>query len=418
MNKTHDAALAARQWLATQGWIARDAEAFRHLPPPQAAVWLGDLPAATGAVPTLEGAGWTLHPLQPGSQDQVSARWLDAHDGAQRAELLAGLPQPGDIDPGDAIEAAPFAWAHRALCRHGLRLRIGGQAGASGGPQQVVWLQLRHQPRSAVEAPLLVVEVLAGTHCVLVETHDKPASTGQPPLVQNLQVHLRLGQGASLQHLRVATPGAADRLAHHVHARLEQDARYEQASIGSGSSYHLQRSLIELQAEGAEARSAGLWLAAGTALEHQVRISHRAARTLSALDDLALASGPARMVLNARSLIAPGAAQADVHQRLTGIPTGGQPKLVLRPHLEVLHDQVQANHGATWGALPEDALFYARQRGLDERSARGLIVEGMADALMQRGFPDAAWLQALGIDALLRDAVAQHLAVGQEASHG
>jgi len=35
-------------------------------------------------------------------------------------------------------------------------------------------------------------------------------------------------------------------------------------------------------------------------------------------------------------------------------------------YLEILHDQVQATHGATWGALPEDALFYAQQRGIDE----------------------------------------------------
>ncbi|MBE0549056.1 MAG: SufBD protein, partial [Rubrivivax sp.] len=34
--------LAARNQLATRGWIARKAEAFRHLPPPAAAVWLGE----------------------------------------------------------------------------------------------------------------------------------------------------------------------------------------------------------------------------------------------------------------------------------------------------------------------------------------------------------------------------------------
>ena len=111
-------------------------------------------------------------------------------------------------------------------------------------------------------------------------------------------------------------------------------------------------------------------------------------------------------------------AQADVRQRLTGIPTGGQPKLVLRPHLEIHHDQVQAIHSATWGALSEEALFYARQRGLDERTARGLIVQGMASALLQRCFADDTLLDTLDIDALLRAAVARHLAPGQEAEHG
>lgn len=419
--------LAARHQLQTRGWISRKAEAFRHLPPPDAAVWLGDESgrAAPGCeAHPLTGAGWTLHPIGHSPQGRVDARWLDASDALQRAELWAGLSAPlgaGIADNADDRaegDAAPFSWAHRALCRHGLRLRIGGTPGAERGPREPVWLQLRHQPRRAVEAPMLVIEVLAGVHCVLVETHDRQSVACQQPVVQNLQAHIVLGDGATLQHLRIATPGAADHIAHHVHARLGRDAHYAQALVASGSSYHLQRNVIALQAEGAVARSAGLLLAADSALEHQVRLSHGAAGTISTIEDLALASGSARAVVNAHTRIAPGAAQADVRQRLTGIPTGGQPKLVLRPHLEIHHDQVQAIHSATWGALSEEALFYARQRGLDERTARGLIVQGMASALLQRCFADDTLLDTLDIDALLRAAVARHLAPGQEAEHG
>ncbi len=419
--------LAARHQLHTRGWIPRKAEAFRHLPPPDAAVWLGDETgqAAPGCeAHPLAGAGWTLHPIGHSPQGRVDARWLDAGDTLQHAELWTGLSAPlsagdsGNADDHAEGDAAPFAWAHRALCRQGLRLRIGGTLGADRGPSDTVWLQLRHQPRSAVEAPMLVIEVLAGVRCVLVEMHDCQPVACQQPVVQNLQAHVVLGEGATLQHLRIATPGAADRIAHHLYARLGQSAHYAQALIASGSSYHLQRNVIALQAEGAVARSAGLLLAADSALEHQVHLSHGAARTTSTIEDFALASGSARAVVNAHTRIAPGAAEADVRQRLTGIPTGGQPKLVLQPHLEIHHDQVQAIHSVTWGALSEEALFYARQRGLDERAARGLIVQGMASALLQRCFADDALREALDVDALLRAAVARHLAPGQEAEHG
>lgn len=417
--------LAARHQLHTRGWISRKAEAFRHLPPPDAAFWLGDetgLPAPGCDAHPLAGAGWTLHPIGHSPQGRVDARWLDAGDALQRAELWAGLSARSGDGDGEADDAAPFGWAHRALCRQGLRLRIGGASGAARGPSETVWLQLRHQPRSAVEAPMLVVEVLAGVHCVLVETHDREPVACQQAIVQNLQAHIVLGEGATLQHLRIATPGAADRVAHHLHARLGTGSRYSQALLASGSAYHLQRNVIALHAEGAVARSAGLLLAAEAVLEHQLRLSHGAARTTSAIEDLALASGSARAVVNAHTRIAPGAAQADVRQRLAGIPTGGQPKLVLRPHLEIHHDQVQASHSATWGALSEEALFYARQRGLDERTARGLIVQGMAGALLQRCLDDDALREALDIDTLLRAAVARHLAPdpapGRQAPHG
>lgn len=404
-------ALAARDRLKTRGWIPARNESFRHLPPPAAETWLGsaDAPAACDA-PPLVGAGWTLHPVGNTVQGDIAARWLDAGDPAQRAELFAGLPLPGDGD------AAPFAWAHRALCRQGLRLHIAGAPGAAAAP--TVWLQLRHQPRASVEAPLLVLELADGVRCVLIETHERALAQCERGVAQNLHIHVRLGQGAALQHLRVVTPGPQDHVAHHIHAQLGKKARYDQALIASASAYHLQRSALDLQGTHAAVRTAGLLFAASAALEQQVQTAHHAAHTHSAVEALVLASGTAHAVVNAHTRIAPGADQADVRQRLNGIPLAGQPRLVLRPHLEIHHDNVQAAHGATWGALPEDALFYARQRGLDEDSARTLIVQGMATALLERCFDDPELTDTLLADGLLAHTLAGHLASGQEARHG
>ncbi len=431
MDQARADSLDARDRLNRFGWIPRSAEAFRHLPPPAGAVWLGedaDAAAAGCDAHPLSGAGWTLHPLGHTPQGLVDARWLDAADPAQRRELFANLPLPfhpdrvaslSDIDERDA---APFAWVHRALCRHGLRLRVGGDASAGRGASDTVWVQLRHQPRSAVEAPMLVIEVQAGVHCVLVETHDREAVACEQPVVQNLHAHIRLGRGATLQHLRSVRPGACDRVAHHLQVNVGQDARYEQGLIATGGRYHLQRQVVELDGDRAVAHAAGLQLAAGADVEQQVRMLHTGACTRSHVETLALASGAARAVVNAHTRIAPGAADAQVRQRLTGVPTGGQPRLVLRPHLEIHHDQVQASHGATWGALPEDALFYARQRGLDERTARGLIMEGMASALFARAWDDPSLIAPLGLDTLLRQTVARHLSdietARGEARHG
>ena len=423
--------LSARDRLNRFGWIPSGAEAFRHLPPPAAAAWLGEEAASTAAscdAHPLSGAGWTLHPLGQTPQGRVDARWLDAADPAQRSELFADLPMPvypdgvvalSDID---ARDAAPYAWAHRALCRNGLRLRVGGAEPVGRDGSKTVWVQLRHQPRSVVEAPMLVIEVQAGVHCVLVESHDRETVACEQPVVQNLHAHIRLGAGATLQHLRSVRPGVADRVAHHLHVQLGQGARYELGLIATGGRYHLQRQVVELTGDRAVAHTAGLLLAAGCNVEQQVRMLNTGERTHSAVEALALASGTARGVVNAHTRIAPGAADAEVRQKLTGVPTGGQPRLVLRPHLEIHHDQVQAAHGATWGALPEDALFYARQRGLDERSARGLIIEGMAHALFTRAFEDPQLIASLDLDSLLRQTVAQHLAdvaaTGRETQHG
>jgi Fe-S cluster assembly protein SufD len=410
-------ALLARHRLATEGWISPGAESFRHLPPPAAEAWLGgriDPARLDCQAPPLAGAGWTLHPVGAKPSGGVEARWLDATDGPQRAELFAGLA------PSAAGDSAPFAWAHRALCRQGLRLLVGG-LGGSVNPDRAdatVWLQLRRQPQAAVEAPLLVVELADGARCVLVEMHERDETACSHRITQNLQVHLRIGRGATLSHLRIATPGSNDQWAHHVQARLDCGARYEQLLVAAGSGYHLQHSALELHADRAAASLGSVLFAAGSALQQQVRASHQAVGTRSAVEALVLASGTARAVVDAHTRIARDAAQTDVRQRLAGVPTAGQPKVVLQPHLEILHDQVQAAHGATWGPLPDEALFYLRQRGLAETEARALILDGMAQAVAGRSFADAALPGALGLETVLTKAVARHLAGSIGGRHG
>ncbi|MBL0394005.1 SufD family Fe-S cluster assembly protein [Ramlibacter monticola] len=402
MDMACDEALLAREHLLTHGWIAPGVESFRHLPPPGVSAWLGGGELADAG--DMRG-GWTFDSLPGGTSGNLQVRLLDARDARQRQQLLADLAPPADD------EAAPFAWAHRALLQRGLRLEIA--AGA-----ETTWLHLAHQPSLPVEAPLLVLDVHPGARCVLLEAHAPAAAPG---LVQNLQVHVRLGAGASLQHLRIVRPGAGEQRAHQVHLRAERDARYAQFLLAAGCGYHLQRNVFELQGPGAEAQAGAVVLGTDSVLDLQMLAHHAAPRTRSGFEVLALARGAARLVANARTHIAPGCDDAQTRQRLAGIPTGGQPKLVLRPHLEIHHDQVQAAHGATWGAVPEEALFLARQRGLDEVTARALILTGLAQAVLARTMADTALPGHLRVEADLAAAVASHLgaaAPAQEDFHG
>lgn len=411
MNHAQADILAAREHLAKSGWITRKTEDFRHLPPPPAELWLGDDAAEQpGALP-FELAGWSLQTAGRTLHTHTTAQWLDAAAGPQRHELFAGLPLP-EADGGDA---APFAWAHRALCRQGLRVRV-DKTEAAPTPEESAWLALHYQPRAPIEAPLAVVEIGAGVRAVLVETHAHATpGTRDWQLVQNLQLHLRLGAGASLVHLRVVEPHDDDQVAHHVHVKLAQGAQYRQALIGEGSRYHLQRLVMDLEAPDASGTAGAVLTASGTALDFQSRVRHQARDTVSHVEALALARDRAQVVLNAHAHIAAHCSDANVHQRLSGIPLHGEPRLTLRPHLEILHDQVQATHGATWGALPEDALFYAQQRGIDSQVARGLIVRGMAGELLTTALGDDALTQMLDAPGRLTRAIRRLLAEDEPA---
>ena len=389
-------ATQARAALQAQGWIARKSEAFHHLPPPPLAQWLPEAP---------DGAAEPAWALQiEGDASAVQARWLSAQQPDERQALFAGLPAPGDG------EAAPFAWAQRALCRQGLRIQVAASA-------QPITLRLQLPASAAAHAPLLVLDLAPGANCLLLETHE--AADG----AQNLHQHIRLGAGAQLQQLRLCTPGSAAASAHHLQVQLAGQARYRQALVATSSAYHLQRQHISLQGAGASAHSAALLLAPGAQIDQQTHTDIQARHVHSTVETLVLAQGKAHCVANAFTRIAPGSDEADVRQRLSGVPIDGTPRLILRPHLEILHDQVQAAHGATWGALPQDALFYARQRGLDEAQARTLIIDGMARALLQRCLAgadgtDSPLLEAWLATGWLDNTVAAQLQLDAGVLHG
>ena len=52
-----------------------------------------------------------------------------------------------------------------------------------------------------------------------------------------------------------------------------------------------------------------------------------------------------------------------------------------KPTLEISADDVKCTHGSTVGRLDEDALFYLRARGVDERSARQMLTIAFASEI-------------------------------------
>ena len=51
-----------------------------------------------------------------------------------------------------------------------------------------------------------------------------------------------------------------------------------------------------------------------------------------------------------------------------------QHRMYTQPQLEIYADDVKCSHGATVGQLDENALFYMRSRGINEKEARLLLM--------------------------------------------
>lgn len=386
---------ADREPAALQGlrerWIPQRTELFRHLRPPEADTWL-----ARPASASDESAAWIAEALD-GEEDRAAPRLAVETDPQRIAAALATIPATL-LD-----EYTPLADAHAASCTGFANLRIG--AGDDGGT-----LRIRRRSDGMRDAPLLMVEIAPGASFTLIEDADGPAAQGiASAMTRNALGFIRVGADARLRHIRIRREPPANAIANRTVVEVDGNGRYEQLTIATGGDYHLERSEIDLRGEAAHAESVAVLLAAADRLEQQVEVRHSAPGTRSRVEILVLAAAAARTVVNARTLLPREVPGAIVDQRLHGVPTAGHPKIILRPHLEILHDQVEARHGATWGALSEDALFYASQRGIDPDEARALIVDGMASALVASCIDDPALLERSGFTAALLDAIAGHV---------
>ena len=55
-----------------------------------------------------------------------------------------------------------------------------------------------------------------------------------------------------------------------------------------------------------------------------------------------------------------------------------------KPNLEIFADDVKASHGATFGSLDDEQLFYLRARGISEKEAKNLLIQGFCFEIVEK----------------------------------
>ena len=82
--------------------------------------------------------------------------------------------------------------------------------------------------------------------------------------------------------------------------------------------------------------------------------------------------------------VAQDAQRTDAEQQNRNILLSEKARIDTKPQLEIYADDVKCSHGATVGQMDKEALFYMRQRGLDEQQARRLQLSGFVSELVMQ----------------------------------
>jgi Fe-S cluster assembly protein SufD len=294
-------------------------------------------------------------------------RWTDLRG------LIRAMPAASAT--AAAVDAGPFD----ALADRVVRVVNGRADGALGAEQGIVALRIVSAGDGAHAASQRLL-VRAGEALTLLESYE-----GQGDHVAEFDLAIEVAAGARLERIVLCDEAAGAVLVSRADVTLTPGASFAQTVLTSGARRQRIETHVAHPGGGAAARLDGVYL-----LDDQRHadittvVTH--AGTNGTTDQLTkgVVGGQGRGVFQGRIVVEPGADQTDARMGHHALLLSDRAEVDAKPELEIFADDVACAHGNTVGALDEEALFYAEQRGIPETDARAMLTEAFVAEVVDR----------------------------------
>jgi Fe-S cluster assembly protein SufD len=247
----------------------------------------------------------------------------------------------------------------------------------------------------------LPVRVGAGAKATIIERQ-----TGSGAAFVSSVSHLLIGDDAEILYLIVQDqPEGATHLGQ-FNAELGKNAKLTLFVMNAGGKLVRQEIRVKAAGEGAVFTLRGVNLLAGdTHTDVTMVLDHAVPHTGSTEVIRNVVTGKARGVFQGRINVAQHAQKTDAKMACNTLLLSDDGEFSTKPELEIFADDVVCGHGATVTEIDRNHLFYLMARGIDEKTARGLLVQAFLAEVIE-GLDEEAVVDAL--EARLSDWFATH----------
>lgn len=246
-----------------------------------------------------------------------------------------------------------------------------------------------HVPRGVkVEHPIQISNILKGEQDTMVCRRilvvmdelseadiiitDRAAS--QNRFLTNQVVEVVMGDGSHLSLYDIEETHLLCTRYSSVFVRQGRDSSLHHTSLTLFNGHTRNRLDVLLQGEGSEVTANGCVIADkmqhvdnNTLIDHAVPGCQSSELYKYVLDDNAVGAFAGRV------LVREGAQRTLSNETNANLLATRSARMYTQPMLEIYADDVRCSHGSTVGQMDETALFYMRQRGIDEQEARLLL---------------------------------------------
>lgn len=225
----------------------------------------------------------------------------------------------------------------------------------------------------------LPVHIGKGAKAVIVERQ-----TGEGTALTSSVSQLTLDEGAEATWLIVQEqPETASHLSQ-FKASIGKDAKLTLFFLNAGGKLVRQEVVVATTGEGADFKLRGVNLLAGdTHTDVTMVLDHAVPHTTSTEVIRNVVTGKARGVFQGRINVHQYAQKTDAKMACNTLLLSDDGEFSTKPELEIFADDVQCGHGATVTEIDHGHLFYLMARGIDEKSARGLLVKAFVAEVIE-----------------------------------
>jgi Fe-S cluster assembly protein SufD len=215
--------------------------------------------------------------------------------------------------------------------------------------------------------------------------HEAASPDESGPALHAGIVEIKVSDNASLRFVELQSWGRHVWNFSHERISVGRNGNLDWIFGAIGSHLTKNFSELDLVGEGATGRMSGFYFTDGDQhLDHDTQQNHLAPHTTSDLLFKGALKGHSRSVWQGMIYVAVGAEKTDGYQANRNLILSPNARADSIPGLEILADDVRCTHGATVGKLEQEPLFYLKSRGIPDKDAERLLVEGFFDPIMQR----------------------------------
>jgi Fe-S cluster assembly protein SufD len=251
----------------------------------------------------------------------------------------------------------------------------------AAGLTRTVALRFVAAANETAHAARLSIEVGEGARLVLLESYEGQGAG----YVVEADIDIRLAKGASLERIVLAADAADAVSISQAEVILSPGASLSQTVLTTGAKRQRLETRVVHPGAHASVRLDGVYLVADQRhADITTVVTHEGVDGTTSQLIKGVVSDQGRGVFQGRIVVQEGADQTDARMGHHALLLSDKAEVDAKPELLIFADDVSCAHGNTVGSLDEDALFYARQRGVPELAAKAMLTEAFIGEVIDR----------------------------------